>query len=471
TSPSPNQSDPPLPSSISGVPVAKANSDSSKTSTPGNPLSPSSSIIPLAQESLCPCPSSPIPSTTVRQLANPNTPINSPSSTSKPSQISPPLQVYHRRTPQSKSMAPHPTVSIGLSGNQEAPPGEPTLSRCPSPPNRIITRSQNNIQKPKQIFDYLAHLETSLVPHTFKQAEKHPEWRKAMKSKFDALPNNHTWELVPNDPSKNVVSCKWLFRIKRKADGSVDRYKARLVAKGFTQRPDDIILSQANYINEILSAELMSDCKSAKTPISNSDLLKLNDGADLTDATRYRRVLDRLQYLSFNRPDISYAVNKLSQFMQSPSDLHWNVVKRVLRYLRGTIQFGLRVSPNCDFNLHMYSDADWAEDLTDRSSTSGYILFLDRNPISWSSKKHKIVHRSSTEAEYRVVANALAELLWVKNLLLEMKLPIKDTPTIYCDNIGVTYLSENPGLHSRMKHVEVDFHFVRNHVQQKGVQV
>ncbi|OIT03085.1 retrovirus-related pol polyprotein from transposon tnt 1-94 [Nicotiana attenuata] len=205
--------------------------------------------------------------------------------------------------------------------------------------------------------------------------------------------------------------------------------------------------------------------------MSNSDLLKLNDGADLTDATRYRRVLGRLQYLSFTRLDISYAVNKLSQFMQSPSDLHWKAVKRVLRYLRGTIQFGLRVSPNCDFNLHMYSDADWAGDLTDRSSTSGYILFLDRNPISWSSKKQKIAARSSTEAEYRAIANALAELLWVKNLLLEMKLPIKDTPTIYCDNIGVTYLSENPGLHSRMKHVEVDFHFVRNHVQQKGVQV
>nr|XP_016473427.1 PREDICTED: uncharacterized mitochondrial protein AtMg00810-like [Nicotiana tabacum] len=121
----------------------------------------------------------------------------------------------------------------------------------------------------------------------------------------------------------------------------------------------------------------MSDCKSAKTPMSNSNLLKLNDGVDLTDATRYCRVPGRLQYLSFTRPYISYAVNKLSQFMQSPSDLYWKAVKRVLR-----------------------------------SSTSSYILFLDRNLISWSSKKQKIVARSSTEAEYRVVANALAELLW-----------------------------------------------------------
>ncbi|XP_019254303.1 PREDICTED: uncharacterized protein LOC109233019 [Nicotiana attenuata] len=178
---------------------------------------------------------------------------------------------------------------------------------------------------------------------------------------------------------------------------------------------DDIILSQANYANEILNAEMMSDYKSAKTPMSNSELLKPNDGAQLIDETHYRRVLGKLQYMSFTRPDISYAVNKLSQ------------------YLRGTIQFGLRVTPNCDFNMHMYSDADWAGDLTDRSSTSGYILFFDRNPISWSSKKQKTVARTSTETEYRAVANALAELLWIRNLLLEMKLPVRDTPTIYSE--------------------------------------
>uniref|UniRef100_A0A1S3XAK2 Uncharacterized mitochondrial protein AtMg00810-like n=1 Tax=Nicotiana tabacum TaxID=4097 RepID=A0A1S3XAK2_TOBAC len=232
---------------------------------------------------------------------------------------------------------------------------------------------------------------------------------------------------------------------------------------------DEIILSQANYVNEILSDELMSYCKSAKTPMSASKLLKLNDGAQLIDATRYRRVLGRLQYLSFTRLGIAYAVNKLSQFMQSPSDLHWKAVKPVLRYLRGTLQFGLRVSPKFDFYLHMYSDADWARDLTDRSSTSGYILFLGPNPISWSSKKQKTVTRLSTEAEYRAVTNALAELLWVRNLLLEMQLLVRDISTIYCDNIGVTYLSKNHVLHSRMKHVEVDFHFVRNHVEEKLV--
>ena len=104
--------------------------------------------------------------------------------------------------------------------------------------------------------------------------------------------------------------------------------------------------------------------------------------------------------------------------MQAPSDLHWKAVKRVLRYLRGTIQIGLCITPIDEFNLHVYSDADWSRDIVDRVSTSGCILFLGHNPISWSSKKQNTVSRSSTESEYRAVANALSETLWVTNLLM-----------------------------------------------------
>ncbi|XP_015162151.1 uncharacterized mitochondrial protein AtMg00810-like [Solanum tuberosum] len=216
-----------------------------------------------------------------------------------------------------------------------------------------------------------------------------------------------------------------------------------------------LILTQANYVNEILNDELMTDCKSVNTPMSASELLTLSDGTHLTDATRYRRVLGRLQYLSFTRPDIAYAVNKLSQFMKAPSDLHWKAVKRVLRYLRGTIQLGLRVTPIDEFNLHVYSDADWV----------GTLL------TDWSSKKQNIVSRSSTESEYRAVANALSETLWVTNLLNELHFPVHKLPTIYCDNLGATFLSKNPVLHSRVKHAAVDFHFVRHYVDIKRVRV
>ncbi|KAH0773323.1 hypothetical protein KY290_010460 [Solanum tuberosum] len=194
--------------------------------------------------------------------------------------------------------------------------------------------------------------------------------------------------------------------------------------------------------------------------MSASELLVLSDSTHLTDATRYRRVLGRLQYLSFTRPDIAYAVNKLSQFMQAPSDLHWKAVKRILRYLCGTIHLSLRVTPIDDFNLHVYSDADWGGDITDRVSTSGYILFLGHNPISWSSKKQTTISRSSTESEYSAVANALSETLWVTNLLNELRFLVHQLPTIYCDNLGATFLSKNLVLYSRVKHAAVDFHFV-----------
>ena len=118
------------------------------------------------------------------------------------------------------------------------------------------------------------------------------------------------------------------------------------------------------------------------TPTSASELLTLFDGTHLTDATRYLSVLGRLQYFSFTRPDIAYAVNKLSQFMKAPSQLHWKAMKRVLRYLRETNQFGLRVTSIEDFNLHVYSDAHWGRDIYDRASTFVYILSLGTNSIS-----------------------------------------------------------------------------------------
>ncbi|WMV23729.1 hypothetical protein MTR67_017114 [Solanum verrucosum] len=119
----------------------------------------------------------------------------------------------------------------------------------------------------------------------------------------------------------------------------------------------------------------------------------------------------------------------------------------------------------------MYSDADWAGDPNDRISTSGYVLFFGPNPVSWSSKKQQVVARSSTEAEYKSVANALTELIWVHNLLNELRITILNTPTIFCDNVGVTYLYHNPVFHCRMKHIDVDFCYARNQVQAHQVLV
>lgn len=151
--------------------------------------------------------------------------------------------------------------------------------------------------------------------------------------------------------------------------------------------------------------------------------------------------------------------------MHAPTDIHWQAVKRVLRYLGGTPSNGILLRRNNPLSLHAYSDADWAGDSEDYVSTNAYIVYLGHNPICWSSKKQKGVARSSTEAEYRAVANAASELRWICSLLGELGITLTTAPTIYCDNMGATYLSANPVFHSRMKHLALDYHFVRDQVQ------
>ena len=150
--------------------------------------------------------------------------------------------------------------------------------------------------------------------------------------------------------------------------------------------------------------------------------------------------------------------------MHCPSAMHWSAVKRLLRYLKGTSSHGILIRNQPSAQLHAFSDSDWAGNYDDRTSASAYVVFLGFTPISWSSKKQKTVARSSTEAEYRVLASTAAELNWVTNLLHELGLPFSTAPTIFCDNIGATYLSKNPVFHSRMKHIAIDFHFVRDQV-------
>ncbi|PHT94945.1 hypothetical protein T459_02827 [Capsicum annuum] len=143
--------------------------------------------------------------------------------------------------------------------------------------------------------------------------------------------------------------------------------------------------------------------------MSATEVPQLHDRAELTDVTHYRRVLGKLQYLSFTHPDISFSVNKLSQFMHFPSEVHWKALKRILRYLQGMLQFTLHIYRGINFKLQMYSNTDWAKNVRDRASTTSYILFFGKNPVSWSSMKQRKIARSSTEAEYHVVASALAE--------------------------------------------------------------
>lgn len=151
--------------------------------------------------------------------------------------------------------------------------------------------------------------------------------------------------------------------------------------------------------------------------------------------------------------------------MQAPTDIHWLALKRLLRYLRGTIHAGIQLHRDTPMRLHAFTDADWAGDKDDYVSTTGYIVYLGRNPISWSSKKQRALARSSTEAEFRAVADTTAEVLSLRSLLTELGFTLPHTPSIYCDNLGATHYSARPIFHSRMKHLALSFYFVREQVQ------
>ncbi|XP_062211715.1 uncharacterized protein LOC133912813 [Phragmites australis] len=157
--------------------------------------------------------------------------------------------------------------------------------------------------------------------------------------------------------------------------------------------------------------------------------------------------------------------------MHDPREPHYALIKRILRYLHGTLDHGLQLRRTDVSNLVAYSDADWVGCPDTRRSTSGYAVFLGNNLVSWSSKRQPTVSHSSAEAEYRAVANAVAEMTWLRQLLQELHIPLQRATIVFCDNISAVYFSTNPVQHQHTKHIEIDLHFVRERVAAGAVRV
>uniref|UniRef100_A0A2N9FW57 Reverse transcriptase Ty1/copia-type domain-containing protein n=1 Tax=Fagus sylvatica TaxID=28930 RepID=A0A2N9FW57_FAGSY len=404
------------------------------------------------------------------------------------------------------------------------------------------TRSKSDIYKPKLTYATLIDYAVT-EPTSYTVASKHSSWCTAMDEEFQALQKQGTWSLVPLPPSKNVVGCKWVYKLKTHSDGTIARYKTRLVAKGFHQQygidfnetfspvikppivrlvlslavslnwplrqldvknaflhgtlkeevymtqpqgyidpihpqyvssnadsslfiytenkiiaylllyVDDIVLTsntptfldalihklssvfdlkdlgslhyflelqvtrtlsrlyinQAKYAQDLLKKHNMLDCKPASSPSCPNTRLSLHDGDPLPDPHAYRSMVGALHYLTFTRPDISFAVHQVCQYMSTPTTTHLAAAKLVLRYIRGTFNHGIKFTPG-PLSLSAYTDADWAGDPDDCRSTSGFLVYLGHNAITWSAKKQATVSRSSTESEYQALAIASAEL-------------------------------------------------------------
>nr|KYP42460.1 Copia protein [Cajanus cajan] len=262
--------------------------------------------------------------------------------------------------------------------------------------------------------------------------------------------------LTGNSPSllqKFVTQLNAIFSLKDL--GTLD-YFLGIEVKSLSQ--GKLLVSQDKYIIDLLTKVKMKYSKGISTPM---------------DPTLYKSVVGALQYAIITRPEIAFSVNKVSQFMCSPMEEHWKVVKRILRYLKGTVDHGLVFSlakHTPPFNLTAFTDVDWASNPNDQRSTSAACLYLGPNLVSWWSKKQLLISRSSTEAEYRALAQAVTKVLWIQSLLKELKVPL-NTPTILCDNQSTIALSHNPVLHSRSKHMELDIFFVREKVLNKSLVV
>ncbi|XP_019151933.1 PREDICTED: uncharacterized protein LOC109148652 [Ipomoea nil] len=214
----------------------------------------------------------------------------------------------------------------------------------------------------------------------------------------------------------------------------------------------------------------MTDCKPLSTliPLSKS----LSHTTDLyDDPTQYWCLAGVLQYLTITRPNLSLAINQLCQHMHAPTITYWEQIKHVLRYVKETLSYGLRIRKSESRELHAFSDSDWAGCPEDRKSTSGYAVFLGSNLVYWVCMKQRTVARSSIEVEYKGLADVCAEVIWVLSLLREIGVTAISVPKLWCVNLGATYLCANPVFHARTKHVQINYHFVRDRVAKGEIQV
>ena len=222
-----------------------------------------------------------------------------------------------------------------------------------------------------------------------------------------------------------------------------------------------LLLHQSKYTEELLTRAGMAESKTAPTPMAVHPP-STSDSRLFDNPTLYRSIVGGLHYLAVTRPDIQYAVNRVSQSMHAPIEQNFQALKRILRYLKGSLRRGLLFTKG-NLELSVYSDSDWANDKDDRRSTTGYLLFLGPNLISWCTKKQTRVSRSSTEAEYRAMAAGVAEAMWLHHITDALGLPPFRTK-IYCDNESTICVTKNPVLHDRMKHVCSDCHFIHEQV-------
>ena len=336
-----------------------------------------------------------------------------------------------------RDVEPKDTVDVDISqeevNNSEV--GCERLQRQRQPPVRY---GQNEYADLTTVQDYVHHVAYNagqiLEPKSLEEAltsEHGEEWKAAADSEYESLMKNETWKLVQLPSGHKPIGCKWVFK----------KYG-------------------------------LSEAKTVSTPADISVKLKKDDGfSKEVNPVTYQSIVGSLLYAAIaTRPDISHAVGVVSKFCSKPTEAHLTAVKRILRYLKGTLNFAIKYHKSENDSLIGYSDADWAGDLEDRHSTTGNLFLMTGGPISWLSKKQAVVALSTSEAEYVALSSATQEVVWLRKLLISDLQVTSPEPTMLMEDYqGAISIAKNPVAHSRTKHISIRYHYIREAVQERIV--
>ncbi|GJZ21726.1 hypothetical protein Tco_0558765 [Tanacetum coccineum] len=233
---------------------------------------------------------------------------------------------------------------------------------------------------------------------------------------------------------------------------------------------DGIFFNQSKYIKEILKKFGLEDSKPTKTPMLAEIKLTKDDEVDSVDSTKYRGMIGSLFYLTTSRPDIMFSVSLCARFQENPKTNHLEAIKRIFIYSRSTTHLGLWYLKGTGIETIVYVDSDHAGYYVDQKSTSGVCMFMGCCLTSWFFKKQTALAIFVTKAEYVSAGKACQQALWMKQALIEYDIRLDDVP-IMCDNKGTIDLNRYPVQHSRTKHIEIRYHFLRDNVQKGNISI
>ncbi|KAJ9540465.1 hypothetical protein OSB04_026971 [Centaurea solstitialis] len=236
------------------------------------------------------------------------------------------------------------------------------------------------------------------------------------------------------------------------------------------QMTHGIFINQSKYVFDLLKRFDMSGCSSAKTPMSVTTQLHADLSGKPVDQKVYRAIIGSLMYLTASRPDIMFATCVCARYQANPKESHLQAVKQILKYLKGTPNLGLWYPKDSSFELKAFTDADHAGCKLNRKSTSGSCQFLGDKLVSWSSKKQNCVSLSTAETEYVAAASCCSQVLWMKTQLADYGYQFHRIP-IYCDSQSAIKITANPIQHSKTKHIDLRYHFIKDHVEKGNVEL